>query len=815
MISINTNLSSIITQNALRNSTLKLNTAVERLTTGYKINCAKDNAANYSISTNMSSKISSYQVAEDNCTMGLDLISAANDSLDLVSNNLARLRALAEQAVNGTYGKQSIKAMNAEAAAIINEIYRAKNNVELNGQKVFGTSAIDENIYGASGLEVNEQGFLQEINVRDTGSMKKLASVDENQTLAVGTYSISSAEELAKLARMQNAGKVAAGSEFVLGADIDLSEYSSGNGWTPIGEWDHRFSGTFDGNGYKISNLYIDAPLGYRGLFGCIQNATIKNIGINSGEIRCANINSGGLIGAAWNSTIRNCYTTIDLNNVGVLDANGWLGVDGGLIGRVMTSTNIDYCYTTGDIKSNGHQVGGLVGSFTEGTITNCFATGNIIAKDSAGGLIGLVTNGTITNCFATGNVRGNNTVGGFIGSNEANITNCHSSGNVFSQGNSNSQKVGGFTGTSNKNIVKNCYSTGNVYSDGSFVGGFVGVTQTTSNTTITNCIASGNVEAKGLRVGGFIGQTEATLTTVENCSARGNVKGSSYVGGFVGNTYNKIEIRDCYATGDIANSGSYSGGLCGSISNSSIIENSYSTGNVNGNGYSGGLVGMTSSSQITNCYTTSNVNGTGSYIGGLAGYSSSTLTDCYVLGKSENVKGAIAGYANGTITNCRYDSLYNDTALKGGGSATLTDCEVYEGSEPFKYNDALITMQVGINGNSNSRINVDLGFDLGNLKDISAIGLQNIRCLNIIDDAIKLVSSKQTILGSSQNRLESALNEISTHYENLSSSRSTLRDADIAKVSSEYIKHQILQQASATLLATANQTPALALQLL
>ena len=63
--------------------------------------------------------------------------------------------------------------------------------------------------------------------------------------------------------------------------------------------------------------------------------------------------------------------------------------------------------------------------------------------------------------------------------------------------------------------------------------------------------------------------------------------------------------------------------------------------------------------------------------------------------------------------------------------------------------------------------------------------------------------------------RLESALDEISTQYENLVSSRSTLRDADIAEVSSHYIQQQILQQASATLMATANQAPAIALQLI
>ena len=79
----------------------------------------------------------------------------------------------------------------------------------------------------------------------------------------------------------------------------------------------------------------------------------------------------------------------------------------------------------------------------------------------------------------------------------------------------------------------------------------------------------------------------------------------------------------------------------------------------------------------------------------------------------------------------------------------------------------------------------------------------------------MNILSEKQTQLGAIENRLNSAIESIGTAYDNLVSSRSTLRDADIAKVSSQYIKNQILQQASATLLATANQTPALALQLL
>ena len=86
---------------------------------------------------------------------------------------------------------------------------------------------------------------------------------------------------------------------------------------------------------------------------------------------------------------------------------------------------------------------------------------------------------------------------------------------------------------------------------------------------------------------------------------------------------------------------------------------------------------------------------------------------------------------------------------------------------------------------------------------------------LNTVDEIIDRVNERQSTLGAYQNRLESALDEISIQYENLVSSRSTIRDADIAEESSVYIRSRILQQAAATLLATANQTPAIALELL
>ena len=103
----------------------------------------------------------------------------------------------------------------------------------------------------------------------------------------------------------------------------------------------------------------------------------------------------------------------------------------------------------------------------------------------------------------------------------------------------------------------------------------------------------------------------------------------------------------------------------------------------------------------------------------------------------------------------------------------------------------------------------------LSGIRGLRNIGVVNKNYLATIDNILADISAKQTHFGAISNRLESVLEEIGIQYENLVSSRSTIRDADVAKDSANYIQQQILQQASATLLATANQSPSIALQLI
>ena len=135
-LTINTNLSSLITQRNLNTATQTLNATIERMTTGYKINHAKDNAAGYSIASNWKTQLGSIDIALENASMGKDLLTTAEENYNLISSHLQRLRDLTEQAANGTYGTDSLAAIKAEMSARISEISRIASNVEYNGIKL-------------------------------------------------------------------------------------------------------------------------------------------------------------------------------------------------------------------------------------------------------------------------------------------------------------------------------------------------------------------------------------------------------------------------------------------------------------------------------------------------------------------------------------------------------------------------------------------------------------------------------------------------------------------------------------------------------
>ena len=166
-ITINTNLASLTAQRNLSLATSGMNKAMERLTTGYKINSGKDDAAGSAVSTLMEAQISGYDVAESNATMGLSLLDTAEGVLDIVNDYLQRIRDLTEQAANGTYGTASMNAIRTEVEQRMLEINRLCSVIDFNGiQLLDGTSMASTSGKGINIQVSNNAGPANIINLK-------------------------------------------------------------------------------------------------------------------------------------------------------------------------------------------------------------------------------------------------------------------------------------------------------------------------------------------------------------------------------------------------------------------------------------------------------------------------------------------------------------------------------------------------------------------------------------------------------------------------------------------------------------------------
>jgi hypothetical protein len=201
---------------------------------------------------------------------------------------------------------------------------------------------------------------------------------------------------------------------FIQTADIDATEtlnWNDGKGWVPIGHGVddghlNDFTGSYNGQGHKINNLYINRPVEEGvGLFGQAYYAEIKNLGLLNCYVNgswCVGI----LVGVLEYTTVSQCYST------GVV--TGSLCV-GGLTGSNENNSTVSSCFSKADVLS-GTTVGGLSGWCQTTDLNNCYATGNVNGSSKAGGLVGWNYYSSIENCYSTGQVSSGSVEGGLIG---------------------------------------------------------------------------------------------------------------------------------------------------------------------------------------------------------------------------------------------------------------------------------------------------------------------------------------------------------------------------------------------------------------
>ncbi|MCR5377105.1 MAG: hypothetical protein K6E71_10205, partial [Lachnospiraceae bacterium] len=267
--------------------------------------------------------------------------------------------------------------------------------------------------------------------------------------------------------------------------------------WTPIGNYDNPYTGTFDGNGCTIKGLTIESTGNYIGLFGYVgKDGCVQNVNLEGESIK-GHYLVGGVAGFNGGK-VSNCYNTCEAR--GSSEVGGVVGWNNG---------GISNCYNTGKVEGNS-DVGGVVG-VNNGTVSNCYNTGKIGRENIIGGVVGW-NNGGISNCYNTGDVEGNIHVGGVVGWNNGGIgiSNCYNTGAV----NGSKEYVGGVVGINDtKSKVSNCYNTGVVNGSGSEVGGVAGY----NDGTVSNCYYNQSTCQKGAINGSDDGENNVRgLTTAE-----------------------------------------------------------------------------------------------------------------------------------------------------------------------------------------------------------------------------------------------------------------------------------------------------------
>lgn len=132
-IIVNTNMAAIKSQKNLNSATSGLNTALERMSTGYKINRAADDAANMYVATGLETQIRGSKVAQNNISTGTNVLSIMEGDMDVILDNLNRIRDLSLQAANSIYDDDSVNAIKDEITQRLDEIDRISAQSNFNG----------------------------------------------------------------------------------------------------------------------------------------------------------------------------------------------------------------------------------------------------------------------------------------------------------------------------------------------------------------------------------------------------------------------------------------------------------------------------------------------------------------------------------------------------------------------------------------------------------------------------------------------------------------------------------------------------------
>jgi filamentous hemagglutinin family protein len=429
-------------------------------------------------------------------------------------------------------------------------------------------------------------------------------------------------------------------------------------------------------NGSVSGNTATGNVVGTWDLGGLIGNAAgggtasvQNNVATGTVTSSSSSASVGGLIG----------YTTLS-GGISGNEARGNVSggsYTGGLVGfyNVATAWGSGNTYV-GTQVTGADWVGGLVGYSIASEMSGVSVATNVTAtRAHAGGVAGY-TQGSVTNATATGNVTGRTYIGGLVGYANGNVTltDVTARGNV-SGGDSTQAHAGGLVGYAGGPAILRGRAFGAV--DGnSYAGGLVGYFAGTGSNGIRNSSAEGSVGGTG-DVGGLVGYATGS-GGVADVEAKGRVLNSgsaNSVGGIAGEFYMAGGMSNAVASGQVSG-GDYTGGLAGTFNSAGPITGSrYTQPTISGGSRTGGLFGSTTqlALDLTGQTITTQVSGSGS-AGGVVGYATGSLsisggTAGGAVSSSGSHAGGLIGYASasGSITGARAAGNISSNGYAGG----------------------------------------------------------------------------------------------------------------------------------------------------
>lgn len=800
---INTNIASLNAQRNLNTSQSANSTALERLSSGLRINSAKDDAAGLAISTRFTSQVKGLNVAIRNAGDGIALAQTAEGALGSINDNLQRVRELAVQSANATNSDVDREALQAEVDQLVSEITRTSEESDFNGRKLLDGSFSATFQIGANAgqtvdvsiaeLTADKLGSSSQAGVSSQGTSNKLGNGDlvingENIRASVaGDDKLSFAGKeysaIAKAAAINESSDITgvtatADENVVLGTDMNNATLGTAtaqvnavlNGVTIALE------GTANGNDAELAAT--------RGSTIAAINAKADQTGVTASD----GGNDGGVILTAADGRNITLTGANDLSVYGLADSNtGGAAAIQSQAGFTLTAANAntDINITGGDNTGNGNLAnsGLSAGNYTAQTAVTSST------KQEVGGADGAATTVNTTDVTAVLADAQAAAVGITLASGGNDLADHQAAFDALGY----DVTVAADTQEGVSVAAQEAKASEKRLADGDLVinGVAISASSTLDDTASDTSAGSSDAAASGISIAAAINKsTEATgvTATVNETTVTGGANARSGATGLtfgatagavaVGST---IELTVNGVTVNLAETGDYEKNKAAAIT--AFNEVSGQTGVVaEDNGQS---------------LTLTAADGRNISLFADSGDGAEAMTDLGTSIENFGLNTASVGQNNGATTVKAYTNASG--AKTTYSTVSLSSASAFEVS----------------NGTSGSEGLSDSGFVAGKfgggedgqaLKDIDITSFEGAtKALTAIDNAIASVASQRADLGAIQNRMESTVSNLQITSENLNSANSRIKDADFAAETAELQRTNVLQQAGISILAQAN----------